>query len=517
MPAKFFLTTPIYYVNDEPHIGHAYTTIAADMLARFYRWQGYEVFFLTGTDEHGAKIAGRARSAGLEPLAWADKISAQFRLAWAELDIAYDRFIRTTEEQHRQAVQKALQALYERGDIYKGQYEGLYCPGCEQFKSRRELVGGKCPDHNLKPKLIKEEAYLFRLSKYKRQILAKIKAEELKISPRPRRNEIISFLEKEGLHDISFSRRDVSWGIALPWDKKHTTYVWADAFLNYLTALGWNGQPGQAPDFWPPNLQLMSKDILRVHATIWLAMLLALGLLWPQEFFVHGFFLIGGKKMSKTLGNVIRPLDLAGRYGAQASRYLLLAATPFGHDGDVDWQKLDQKYQADLANGLGNLLQRVVALAFKHSQARVPAKTDKTIIHDEGGREQLLFKDAIAWSWQAIADSYGQRQLDQVLATTAQVVNMCDRHISAIELWNFLKHNQTEGLKHLYSLLEVLRQLAIMLWPVMPGISEEIWRRLGLEPGRVLKMDWQQAKKWGGLEPGLKLSKDQPLFPKIKN
>jgi methionyl-tRNA synthetase len=513
----FYITTPIYYVNDAPHIGHAYTTVAADMLARFYRLKGKEVFFSTGTDEHGAKIEAKARASGLEPKTWVDQISAQFQLAWDELDISYNRFIRTTDAKHKEAVQAALKYLYEKGDIYKGEYEGLYCRGCEQFKSQRDLVDGKCPDHNIEPEVIKQEAYLFRLSKYAPQILAKIKAGELKINPPTRLNEIISFLTKEGLHDISFSRTDVDWGVELPWDQNHTAYVWADAFLNYLTVLGWRGEVGKAPDFWPPNLQLMSKDILRVHATIWPAMLLALDLDLPQEFFVHGFFLIEGQKMSKTLGNIIRPQDLVKKYGAQATRYLLLASTPFGHDGDVSWEKFSQKYNADLANGLGNLLQRVIALTFKYNQGKVPTETDKTIIHDEGSREQLLFKDAIEWSWQAIEDSFAARQLDQVLASTAQIVNMCDRHISAIELWKFLQSNLDEGLKHLYSLLEVLRQLAVMLWPCMPGISEEIWLRLGLDPGQVLAEDLHQLKKWGGLNSGLELKKKDPLFPRLKN
>ncbi len=273
--SKFYITTPIYYVNDKPHIGHTYTTIAADVLARYHRMIGDKTFFLTGTDEHGAKVAEKAGEAGKEPQVFVDEVAASFQFAWDELNISHDRFIRTTEEEHKLAVQKALQHMHDKGDIYLGKYEGLYCQGCEQYMSEKDLVNGKCPDHGEEPKKMSEESYMFKLSKYSKELLRKIESDEFKIRPIEKKNEVISFY-KQGLEDISFSRKNVAWGIPLPWDKAHTTYVWADAFLNYLTGLGWQGGAGKAFDMWPVDVQLMSKDILRVHATIWPAMLLSL-------------------------------------------------------------------------------------------------------------------------------------------------------------------------------------------------------------------------------------------------
>ena len=368
---KFYITTPIYYVNDKPHIGHTYTTVAADVLARYHRMIGDTTFFATGTDEHGAKIAQKAKASGKEPAEYADEIAAQFKMAWDEMNISNDGFLRTTDKAHKKAVQNALQYMYDKGDIVKDKYEGLYCVGCEQFKNEKDLIDGKCPDHQTVPEQMCEETYVFKMSKYADQLLKMIESDELKIRPQARKNEIISFY-KEGLKDISFSRKNVKWGIPLPWDKTHTAYVWSDAFLNYLTILDWDGFGATLPppyegggarraegvEMFPPNVQLMSKDILRVHATIWPAMLLSLDLPVQKSMFVHGFFLIDGQKMSKSIGNVIAPADLVKRYGVDATRYLLMSATTFGHDGDISWEKFDEKFNADLDNGLGKLVAR---------------------------------------------------------------------------------------------------------------------------------------------------------------
>jgi len=370
---KFYVTTPIYYVNARPHIGHAYTTIAADILARFYRLKGVNTFFSTGTDEHGIKIEKKAGEAGQKPKDFADVIAEEFKKAWHLANISYDGFIRTTEEEHKLAVQKALQFMYDKGDIYLDKYSGLYCQGCEQFKNEKDLIDGKCPDHQTVPEEMSEETYVFRMSKYADEILRRIEKDEFKISPAERKNEILGFF-KEGIKDVSFSRQNIKWGIPLPWDASHTAYVWSDAFLNYLTVLGWDGMAGidsddekSAVNFWPPKIQLMSKDILRVHATIWPAMLLSLELPLPKELFVHGFFQINGQKMSKSLGNVISPNDLCARYGVDGARYLLMSATVFGRDGDISLEKFDAKYQADLANGFGNLVARTSNLLEKNS------------------------------------------------------------------------------------------------------------------------------------------------------
>lgn len=371
--AKFYVTTPIYYVNDRPHIGHAYTTVMADILARHNRFLGNEVFFLTGTDEHGAKIEEASKKAGMEPQEFCDEKSRAFRDIWGKLGISYDYFIRTTDNSHVKTVQSVLQYLYDKKFIYKGFYEGLYCKGCEQYKTKSELIDGKCPDHNVEPEFMVEESYFFKLSNFQKAILNHIKTDKLLISPESKKKEMLSFLENQPLEDISVSRKNVKWGIPLPFDNTHTCYVWIDAFLNYLTGLDWSGPGEELPEnfktYWPADIQLMAKDILRVHATIWPAMLLALDLPLPQEIFAHGFFTINGQKMSKTLGNVIWPEDLVSKYGADAVRYLLLSFVPFGNDGDISPDLIAEKYNSDLVNGLGNVVSRLIGIVVKNPDA----------------------------------------------------------------------------------------------------------------------------------------------------
>lgn len=497
---KFYITTPIYYVNDKPHLGHTYTTVAADVLARFHRLKGKQTFFLTGTDEHGAKIEATAKKAGISAKKFVDEIAANYQLAWDELDISNDRFVRTTEEPHIRAVQQALQYIYKKGDVYKGEYSGLYCQGCEQYKSERDLIHGKCPDHQVAPVKMTEECYLFKLSKYQAKLLKLIKADKLKILPAKRKNEVINFYQKEGLSDISFSRKNVSWGIPLPWDKTQTTYVWADAFLNYLTGLGWNGEVKNLKlDFWPPEVQLMSKDIMRVHATIWPAMLLSLGLPLPKALFVHGFFLIDGQKMSKSLGNAIAPSDLVKRYGVDGTRYLLLSAAPFGHDGDVSWQKFDEKYNADLANGLGNLVARVLTMNEKKLAGKIPEIT-------KAMPKELEIKSQYQ---KLMADL----KIDQALATVVDFSKHLDNYIEKNKVY---KLAGTEAEKHLYILLEALRFLAWYLIPFLPETADKIFSGLGLEPAEEKEKSFDAAFCWGGLPKGLKIQKGEILFPRIK-
>ncbi len=528
--SKFFITTPIYYVNAEPHIGHTYTTVGADVLARFHRMCGDTTFFLTGTDEHGANIEARARQAGKKSLEFTDEIAAKFQFAWDELNISFDRFIRTTEQDHTKAVAKALEEMYKKGDIYKGKYEGMYCRGCEQYKSERDLVKGKCPEHNTVPEKMSEDCYMFKLSKYGPELLNKIKKGELEIMPAERRNEIISFYEKDGLNDIAFSRKNVKWGIPLPWDKTQTAYVWADAFLNYLTGLGWEGAGKKTPpqsspkrgegdnlfrDFWPPDLQLMSKDILRVHATIWPAMLLSLGLPLPKKIFVHGYFLIGGKKMSKTIGNVIAPQEMIKRYGVDATRFLLLYPTPFGNDGDISWEKFDNFYKAYLANGIGNLVSRIVSLVDKYYQGRVPERYDDLTDYKY---KSVLIKNSIKKDWDEYMKYLKDISIFGALSIIfTELVNHCDHHISHYELWKLVNNNKEEGAKHIYGLLEILRHIAWMLWPFMPETAEKIWQQLGLDASKELAKDFKEAIKWGGLKPGNKVKKGEALFPRIDN
>ena len=455
--SKFYITTPIYYVNASPHIGHTYTTVAADVLARFHRLLGDRTFFLTGTDEHGAKIAERAAEEGKEPKQFVDDIAAKFQSVWKSLDISFDRFIRTTEAEHKQAIRRAVESMVKKGDIYKDKYEGLYCQGCEQFKNEKDLVNGLCPDHKIKPVLMSEEAYMFRQSKYQKEILAKIKNDEFKIRPLERKNEMVSFYENEGLKDVAFSRQKVKWGILFPGDDTHTIYVWADALLNYLTGLGWQGpsaSSGQAPEFWPPDIQLMSKDILRVHSSIWPAMLLSLEIPLPKQLFIHGYFLIDSQKMSKSLGNVISPEQLIERYGVDGARYLLMSATSFGSDGDIGFKFFDEKYNADLANGLGNLIARVSTLLEKNE-----IEID---LHHDGDKQ--------------LADEYYQAmeilRFDEALKTIWRKIAECDESLSDKKPWKL--EDKAEITAVLMPIAQNILHLAELLKPFMPGTADRI-------------------------------------------
>ena len=540
---KFYITTPIYYVNADPHIGSAYTTIAADVLARYHRMINDEVFFLTGTDEHGAKIEEKAKEAGMEPQKFVDEIAAKFEFAWDELNISNDNFIRTTDLRHKKAVQNSLQHLYDKGDIYLGKYEGLYCRGCEQYKSEKDLVNGKCPDHNKKPEKTSEEGYMFKMSKYSEKILKKIKSDEFKIMPASRKNEILNFY-KGGLKDIAFSRKNVKWGIPLPWDKGHTAYVWADAFLNYLTGVNWSGAVGarhgaclQFKEYWPTDLHLMSKDILRVHSTIWPAMLLALDLPLPKQLFIHGFFLVDGKKMSKSLGNIIAPSDMVKKYGVDGARYLLMSATPFGHDGDVSFEKFDEKYNADLANGVGNLVSRTTTMVENYFDGKLHEINKE---HTEGLKLDIILDqydpdNIIALNTDRIGqiihrsiedifkeeldliykESFFELKIDQSLESVFRLVRKCDKYINQYKPFKLIKEDKEKTAGVLYNCLEGIRIIAWMLLPFMPDTAKKIWLQLGLNPAKEMKKDFNKAIEWGGLSPDTKIKKGDVLFPRI--
>ena len=468
---KFYVTTPIYYVNDRPHLGHSYTTIAADVLARYFRLQGERVFFLTGTDEHGAKIEKAAQKADKTPKQLCDQNSKIFRKTWENLNISYDNFIRTTDADHIKTVQKVLQILYDKKFIYKGIYEGFYCVGCEQYKTKTDLINGKCPEHQIKPEIIREENYLFKLSQFEDILRKKIKSDEFEIIPKERKNEVLGFL-KRGLQDISISRQKVKWGIPLPFDKKHTAYVWVDAFLNYLTGLGWKGDIKNLPEFWPPNIHLMSKDILRVHATIWPALLLALDMPLPRKLFIHGYFTINGQKMSKSLGNVIWPEELIEKFGVDATRYLLLSSCSFGKDGDISWQKLIERYNSDLASGIGNLVSRVITMSVKSNpKSQIPNSKFKKEIN----KTRREYKKALE-----------EFKFNKVLEEIWKLISFCDRYIEKERPWEKSK-NQEQTIKNL---LFALMNIAEMLEPFLPETSESILKQI-------------------------KAKKSKPLFPRI--
>lgn len=453
---KFYITTPIYYVNALPHLGHTYTTIAADILARYYRKKGYSVFFQTGTDEHGEKIQEAAKKANKTEEEFVDEISDKYKKFWNNLDISFDNFIRTTEPKHKKAIQFAYEKLYEKGFIYKGEYEALYCVGCEQYKTKSELVDGKCPEHNRDPEIVKEESYLFALSKFQKELLSKIKTKEFKIEPRARENEVVKFI-KSGLEDISVSRNKekCSWGIELPFDNNHVSYVWIDALLNYATGIGWPENIKTFKQYWQPDVQLVGKDILRIHATIWPAVLLGLGLSLPKKLYSHGFLLSGGQKMSKTLGNIIDPEKIAIKFGKDTLRYVLFAEIPFGNDGDITEKRIEERYNFDLANGLGNLVQRTAVMIEKYLGGEIPAGKAKVDVKKfEKHIESLEFHEALGVIWKNL------RELDQFIEKNKP--------------WELAKTNKKKITEVLGYLSANIIELNNLLEPFLPETHEKI-------------------------------------------
>ena len=478
MKNKFYITTPIYYVNAKPHIGHAYTTIAADVLARFRKSRGEEVYFLTGTDEHGLNIQKKAEDAKKDPQTFVDEISQEFKDYWKKLNIKYDHFIRTTDEKHKSSVQKALQTLYDKGAIYKGEYEGYYCVACEQFKSEKDLIDGRCPDHDIVVEKVKEECYLLKMSgEAQKKIIEKIKSDEFRIAPHKYKKEILSFLERQELRDVSISRKNVSWGVTLPFDKEHTTYVWADAFLNYLTGLGWDGdanffQSSAFPlreqssrnsskpsflKFWPADVQLIGKDILRVHATIWPIMLLHLGIELPKMIFVHGHILSRGRKMSKTLGNAISIDEMLEKFGADGTRYLLMSAGTFGEDVDMTMERMIEKYNADLANGLGNLISRTVKL-ISNSKFQIPNQVQNPNDKISDFIEKIELNGALNYIW--------------------KIIRQDDKYIEENKPWELVKSNEDKFKEVMQKLASDLDFISDLLVLFMPETAKKIKKAL---------------------------------------
>ena len=463
---KFYITTPIYYVNDKPHIGHAYTTIAADVLARLHRQLGDDVFFQTGTDEHGAKIAQAAHKAGKSPQEFVDEISAKFSFAWDQLDISSDDFIRTSEPRHIEAVEKFLTKLKDSGKIYEGEYEGLYCVGHEAFIKESDLVNGVCPDHKTKPELIKEKNWFFKLSDFADAVKDKIENDELLIRPQSRKNEVLSFIN-QGLEDIAISRPNVSWGIPLPWDRKQTAYVWIEALFNYCSVIGYGADNGKFERYWPADVQVMAKDIIKFHCIIWPALLLAIDLPLPKAIFAHGFFTIDGQKISKTVGNVIDPNDWVAKYGADAVRYFLLREVPFGQDGDVSEEKLKGRYNGDLANGLGNLFSRTTNMIEKYLDGDIQdfMKSPKDLTDAWDAFATLNFSEGLIRVWEEIA--------------------WANQLIDRAKPWELVKTEPDKVKELLHNLAALLYDIAAKLSPVLPETADKI--RKVLESGDIKK------------------------------
>lgn len=508
---KFYVTTPIYYVNDVPHVGHAYTTIAADVLARYHRLLGDETFFLTGTDEHGAKIAEAAHDHGKDPKAYADEIVAQFKDAWRSLNISNDYFVRTTDLRHEQAVQAFLSVLHDRGDIYRGRYEGVYCVGCERFVTEDDLVDGKCPLHLREPVVYSEDNYFFRLSKYQEPLTRAISdpndPNHYEVSPPSRKNEVLGKL-RLGLADISVSRAALTWGIPLPFDSSQTTYVWVDALLNYITAIGYADDQLTFQRLWPAELQLMAKDILWFHSVIWPAMLLGAGLRPPRQVFAHGFFTIEGQKISKTVGNIIRPHELLERFGADATRYLMLTELPLGADGDISIGSFTSRYNADLANDLGNLVNRVVTMINRYFEGVIPSPVGET----PTDRELVVMAESAIAAYQRAFDDVSPHA---ALSALWQLVTRANKYVEEMAPWGLAKTNRQRLATVLYNLVEALRVIALAVSPAMPETSRRICSTLGIELD--LGGDWQETKRWGGTAPGTRVEpKPEALFPRFQ-
>jgi methionyl-tRNA synthetase len=497
---RFYVTTPIYYVNATPHVGHAYTTIAADILVRHHRQRGDETFFLTGVDEHATKVFRVAQAEGLGPQEYVDRIAETWRALPGKVGAQPDFFMRTSDEEHKAFVRDFLQRIYDNGDVYEDVYAGLYCVGCEAFKTASELVDGKCPDHGA-VEYIEEKNYFFRLSAYEERLRALYEDRPDFVLPRFRYNEARSFIEG-GLQDFSISRAGQPWGIALPWDEGHVAYVWADALVNYLSALTY-ARPGTdlIPTFWPAARHLMAKDILRFHCVYWPAMLMSAGYEVPQQIFVHGYLLMDGTKISKSLGNVIDPLELVATFGPDAVRFWAMRSASFGQDGDASVAMLEERYERELGNDLGNLLSRTTAMISRYRGGELPA--------GPGSREIAERLDALHAELPRLFDAW---DVTGALETIWDVVRGLNRHVERTKPWQLAKDDRTADLDAvLYDLADGLRSIAVALGSVLP---ESVGRIL-VALGQPEDLAWAGVAA-GGLHPATGVGPAAPLFPRVE-
>jgi methionyl-tRNA synthetase len=508
----FYLTTPIYYPSDNLHIGHAYTTVAGDAMSRYKRLRGYDVWFLTGTDEHGQKIERKAQEKNKTPLQFVDDIVVGIQSLWNKLEISNDDFIRTTEDRHKASVEKIFQRLLEQDDIYKGEYEGWYCTPCESFFLERQLDQGNCPDCGRPVELVKEESYFFRMSKYADRLLKHYEENPGFIQPESRKNEMINNFIKPGLEDLAVSRTTFDWGIKVPGDPKHVIYVWIDALSNYITALGYGAEGGDEKykTFWPADVHLVGKEIVRFHTIYWPIMLMALDLPLPKKVFAHGWLLTKEGKMSKSKGTVIDPVVLIDRYGLDARRYYLLREVPFGADGAFTPDNFVERINFDLANDLGNLLNRTVAMIDKYFGGAVPAYAGAVTPFDES--LEKLAAQTVA----EVEAHMENMEFSVALAALWQFVSRCNKYIDETQPWVLAKDESKTGelASVMHHLAESLRYISVLLQPFLTHAPHEMWRQLGLQQGELTS--WESLGSFGALPGGTKVSKGEPLFPRLE-
>lgn len=509
----FYITTPIFYPSGRMHIGHAYTTTAADTMARYKRLRGYDVFFLTGTDEHGQKIQKRAQEAGKTPQQFVDEIVRDIKNLWDKLDITYDDFIRTTQERHKTVVQKIFQRLLDKGDIYLGEYEGWYCVECESFFTDRQSDDGRtCPDCGRKVEKVKEKSYFFRMSKYVDRLLQYYEENPDFIQPESRKNEMIQNFIKPGLEDLSISRTTFDWGIKVPDDPKHVVYVWLDALTNYITAAGYLSGDEELENkfkkYWPADVHLVGKDIVRFHTVYWPIILMALDLPLPKKVFAHGFFLVRGEKMSKSKGNVIDPEKLIDRYGIDAVRYYLLREVPFGQDGVFTPEAFIERVNADLANDLGNLLHRTNTMIEKYFNGVVPKRIEQGTEHDDA-LVSLVSKNV-----ERVEKALDNLEFSIALTAIWELVRFGNRYIELTQPWNLAKDPENKDVlgSVLYHLIELLRVVGILIQPFLPHTAPKMFEQLGLTKDETT---WDSLYTFGVYKAGNSINKGQPIFPRL--
>ncbi|MFM8551391.1 MAG: methionine--tRNA ligase [Nitrospiraceae bacterium] len=505
MAKTFYITTPIYYVNDVPHIGHAYTTVAADVLARYRRLRGDDVFFLTGLDEHGQKVQQAAAKAGIAPQDHCDRLAPQFTNLWQRLNISNDAFIRTTDAAHKAIVQRYLQQLHDKELIYKADYTGWYCTFDERFWTEKDVVQGLCPDCKRPVEQISESNYFFRMSQYQERLIQHIESHKDFVRPQSRRNEVLGFLQKP-LEDLSISRPKsrLSWGIELPFDSDYVTYVWFDALVNYISALEYLPDKPSFDRYWPASVHLVGKDILTTHAVYWSTMLMALGIEPPTTIFAHGWWTVNGEKMSKSRGNVVDPYAIVDEFGADAFRYFLLREVPFGHDGDFSREALIGRINTDLANDLGNLLNRTLTMIERFAKGLIPPQHN-LVTTDSQLREQVGQLPGL------VEAHVAKLEFNRALESIGSVIQVANQHIDKSAPWRLAKDEGNQPILQsvLYDAAEALRIIALMLSPFMPQATEEIGRQLGISLEKT-------EPQWGGLQPGTAIAKGKPLFPRIE-